>query len=124
MARLKWKALISSKLCRPAVVSILALNVFRSMRFAHNHLLSNISDMSLNVYYYTLKRDRPNHELWLDVALSKTLKAVSDQLDVQLLFLLIDDTMLQKKGENLDYTQDSLTMQRTTAPIISRDIVW
>ena len=44
------------------VVSILALDVFRSVRVAHRHVLSKLSGTSLNAYYYTLKCGRLNHK--------------------------------------------------------------
>ncbi len=68
------------------VVSILALDIFRSVRFAHRHVLSKLSDTSLNAYYYALKTDRLDHESWRDVTLSKALKVVPKQLAVQPLF--------------------------------------
>lgn len=43
------------------VVSILALDTFRSVRSAHRHVLTKLSDTSLNTYYYALKTDRPDH---------------------------------------------------------------
>ena len=84
------------------VVSILALDIFRSVRFAHRHVLSKLSDTSLNAYYYALKTDRLDHESWRDVTLSKALKVVPKQLAVQPLFLSIDDTMVEKEGEKFE----------------------
>ncbi len=84
------------------VISILALDIFRSVRFAHRHVLSKISDTSLNAYYYTLKTDRMDHQSWRDVTLSKALKIVPGQLDAQPLFLSIDDTMVEKKGNKFE----------------------
>ena len=49
------------------IVSILALDIFCSVRFAHRHVLSRLSDTSLNAYYYVLKTDRMNHASWRDV---------------------------------------------------------
>ena len=40
------------------IVSTLALDVFRSVRFAHRHVLSKLSDTSLNAYYYALKTNK------------------------------------------------------------------
>ena len=37
------------------VVSILTLDIFRSVRFAHRHVISKISDTSLNASYYIQK---------------------------------------------------------------------
>ncbi len=44
------------------VISILALDIFRSVRFAHRHVLSKLSDTSLNAYFYALRTDRSDHE--------------------------------------------------------------
>lgn len=84
------------------VVSILALDIFRSVRFAHGHILSKLSDTSLNAYYYALTADRLSHASWRDVTLSKALKAVPPQLELQPLFLSIDDTMAEKAGEKFE----------------------
>ncbi len=83
-------------------VSILALDIFRSVRFAHSHVLSKLSGTSLNAYYYALKTDRLDHAKWRDVTVSKALKAVPAQLGPQPLFLSIDDTMAEKKGEKFE----------------------
>ena len=84
------------------VVSVLTLDVFRSVRFAHRHVLSKLSDTSLNAYYYALKTDRPDHEAWGRVTAAKALKAVPEPLEPQPLFLSIDDTMVEKKGERFE----------------------
>ena len=84
------------------VVSILTLDIFRSVRFAHRHVLSKLSDTSLNAYYYALKTDSLDHESWRDVTLSKALKTVPDGLAAQPLFLSVDDTMVEKEGEKFE----------------------
>ena len=84
------------------IVSILALDIFRSVRFAHGHILSKLSDTSLNAYYYALKTDRLDHASWRDVTVSKALKTVPAQLESQPLFLSIDDTMVEKAGEKFE----------------------
>ena len=43
------------------IVSILILDIFRSVRFAHRRVLTKLSDTSPNVYYYALKIDRLDH---------------------------------------------------------------
>jgi len=84
------------------VVSILTLDIFRSVRFAHRHVLSKLSGTSLNAYYYALKTDRLDHAPWWGVTVSKALKTVPAQLETQPLFLSIDDTMVEKKGEKFE----------------------
>ena len=84
------------------IVSILTLDIFRSVRFAHGHVLSKLSDTSLNAYYYALKTERMDHDSWRDVTVSKALRAVPGQLEAQPLFLSIDDTMVEKEGEKFE----------------------
>ncbi len=84
------------------VVSILTLDIFRSVRFAHRHVLSKLSGTSLNACYYALKTDRLDHAPWRDVTVSKALKVVPAQLESQPLFLSIDDTMVEKEGEKFE----------------------
>ncbi len=84
------------------IVSILALDIFRSVRFAHRHVLAKLSATSLNAYYYALKTDRLDHESWRNVTLSKALKAVPVHLAAQPLFLSIDDTMVEKEGDKFE----------------------
>ena len=83
-------------------VSILALDIFRSVRFAHRHVLTKLSDTSLNAYYYALKTGRLDHEAWRDVTVSKALRTVPDRLKEQPLFLSVDDTMVEKEGEKFE----------------------
>ncbi len=84
------------------IVSVLALDVFRSVRFAHSHVLSKLSDTSLNAYYYALRTERLDHEAWRNVTASKALRTVPAQLASQPLFLSIDDTMVEKEGEKFE----------------------
>lgn len=44
------------------VISVLTLDIFRSVRLAHGHVLSKFSETSLNAYYYALRTDSLNHE--------------------------------------------------------------
>ena len=84
------------------VVSILALDIFRSVRFAHRHVLSRLSDTSLNAYYYALRTDSLDHGSWRGVTVSKALRTVPDQLKGQPFFLSIDDTMVEKEGDKFE----------------------
>ena len=80
------------------IVSILALDTFRSVRFAHRHVLTKLSRTSLNAYYYALRTDGLDHGAWRDVTVSKALGVVPSQLREQPLFLSVDDTMVEKEG--------------------------
>ncbi|HCT92126.1 MAG TPA: hypothetical protein DF613_12235 [Lachnospiraceae bacterium] len=84
------------------VISILALDIFRSVRFAHSHVISRLCGTSLNAFYYTLKTDAYDHSVWNDVTVSKAVRAVPGPLEDQPLFLSIDDTMVEKSGRHFE----------------------
>ena len=84
------------------VISILTLDIFRSVRFAHTHVISRLSATSLNAFYYTLKTDAYDHSVWNDVTVSKAVRAVPRPLEGQPLFLSIDDTMVEKFGRHFE----------------------
>ncbi|MDO4339067.1 MAG: transposase [Eubacteriales bacterium] len=84
------------------VISILTLDIFRSVRFAHSHVITRLSDTSLNAFYYTLKTDSYDHSAWNDITVSKALRAVPGPLEDQPLFLSIDDTMVEKSGTHFE----------------------
>lgn len=86
------------------ILSILTLDTFRSVRFAHRHVLSRISDTSLNAYYYTLKSETWDHSAWSDVTVRKVLKVIPSDLSSQPLFLSIDDTMIEKAGKHFEFS--------------------
>ncbi len=81
----------------------LTLDIFRSVRFAHGHVISRFSDTSLNAFYYTLKTDAYDHSPWNDVTVSKVVRAVPEPLGKQPLFLSIDDTMVEKFGRCFEF---------------------
>ena len=76
--------------------------MFRSVRFAHRHVISRLSDTSLNAFYYTLKTDAYAHSVWNDVTVSKAVRAVPGPLEEQPLFLSVDDTMVEKFGKHFE----------------------
>lgn len=84
------------------VISILTLDVFRSVRFAHSHVISRLADTSLNAFYYTLKTDAYDHSIWNDVTTAKAIRVVPDSLYKHPLFLSIDDTMVEKSGSHFE----------------------
>lgn len=84
------------------VISILTLDIFRSVRFAHSHVITRFSDTSLNAFYYSLKTDSYEHSAWNDITVSKALRAVPGSLEDQPLFLSIDDTMVEKSGTHFE----------------------
>ncbi len=80
----------------------MTLDIFRSVRFAHSHVISRLSDTSLNAFYYTLKTNAYDHSVWNDVTVSKAVRAVPGSLEEQPLFLSIDDTMVENSGKHFE----------------------
>ena len=107
------------------VVSILVLDIFRSVRFAHRHVLSKLSDTSLNAYHYALKTDRLGHGSWSGVTLSKALRVVPGQLWLHSRCSFpLTTPWWKRKGRNSNSAQGFLTMPHIMVPIIWTDIVW
>jgi len=86
------------------ILAILTLDTFRSVSFAHRHVISKISKTSLNAFYYTLQTDAFEHSAWNDVTTKKALSVVPEQLDSQPLFLSVDDTLVEKFGKKFEYS--------------------
>ena len=63
-------------------------------------MIFRLSDTSLNAFYYTPKTDSYDHSVWNDVTVFKAVRAVPGSLQEQLLFLSIDDTMIEKSGKH------------------------
>ncbi len=80
------------------VVSMLALDCFHSIRFAWIHIISRLTNKSLNSFYYTLEHGRFDCHRWALVTARHALCAVPAQLRGWALFLSIDDTMVEKYG--------------------------
>ncbi len=84
------------------ILVLLTLDTFRSVKFAHRHVISKLSKTSLNAFYYTLQTDAFEHSLWNDVTTKKALSVIPEQLDSQPLFLSIDDTLIEKFGKKFE----------------------
>ena len=86
------------------ILAILILDTFRSVSFAHRHVISKMSKTSLNAFYYVLQTDAFEHSTWNDVTTRKALSVVPEQLDSQPLFLSIDDTLIEKFGKKFEHS--------------------
>ena len=86
------------------ILAILTLDTFRSVSFAHRHVISKMSKTSLNAFYYTLQTDAFEHSVWNEVTTKKALSVVPEQLDSQPLFLSIDDTLIEKFGKKFEHS--------------------
>lgn len=80
------------------VISMLALESFRSIRFAWYHIISRLTDKSLNSFYYSLGYADFDHLRWMAVTARLALGCISPSLKDSAVFLSIDDTMVEKYG--------------------------
>lgn len=78
--------------------SMLTLDSFRSIRFAWRHIISRLSDKSLNSFYYTLGYAAFDHLRWMAVTARLALGCIPPSLKGLTVFLSIDDTMVEKYG--------------------------
>ncbi len=79
-------------------ISMLALDSFRSIRFAWLHIISKLSGKSLNSFYYTLGYAAFDHLKWMAVTARLALGSIPLSLKDSAVFLSIDDTMVEKYG--------------------------
>ena len=80
------------------VISMLALESFRSIRFAWMHIISRLTSKSLNSFYYTLGYAAFDHLKWMAVTARLALGCIPLSLKDSVVFLSIDDTMVEKYG--------------------------
>ena len=79
-------------------ISMMALDSFRSIRFAWMHIISKLTGKSLNSFYYTLACATFDHFRWMAVTARLALNCIPLPLKGFAVFLSIDDTMVEKYG--------------------------
>lgn len=77
---------------------MLALESFRSIRFAWMHIISKLTGKSLNSFYYSLSYATFDHLRWASVTARLALSCIPLSLKGSAVFLSIDDTMVEKYG--------------------------
>ena len=106
-----WKIFFSyfSKQTRPTarhlfelVLSLFALNGYRSVRFFYEHFIRNISNNSLTSYYYALNESKIDLQDWLEKLSSAALDIIPSQFSEYPIVLAIDDTMVEKFGTSFE----------------------
>ena len=80
------------------VISMLALESFRSVRFAWIHIISKLTGKSLNSFYYTLGYAAFDHHRWMAATARLALGCIPPSLKGAAIFLSIDDTLVEKYG--------------------------
>lgn len=79
-------------------VSMLALESFRSVRFAWMHIISKLTGKSLNSFYHILAYAPFDHLRWPAVTARLALRCIPPSLKASAVFLSIDDTLVEKFG--------------------------
>lgn len=85
------------------LLSVLALDGFRSVKFGFEHFIESISAYQLKSYYYTLNESRIDLESWTKHLMQMALSVIDKSLQKQAVILSIDDTMAEKSGEKFEY---------------------
>lgn len=106
------------------VISILTLDIFRSVHFVHSHVISKLSDTSLNAFYYTLKMNAYTHSVWNDVTVSKAVHLFLALWKFSRFFFLLMMLWSKNLVSILNFVPNCMIMLPTMAPIILMDIVW
>ncbi len=78
------------------VISMLALDCFRYVRFAWIHIISKITNKPLNSFYYSLEHGSFDHLRWPSVTARLALCVIPSSLKDMAVFLSIDDTVVEK----------------------------
>jgi len=80
------------------VLAAITLESFRSIRFLYEHFISRISTKSLNAFYYACSYANVDFSKFASVTVSLMLKLIPQTLEIQPIFLVIDDTLVEKFG--------------------------
>ena len=84
------------------ILSILTLESAHSIRFLYQHFLSEITEKSLNVFYYACSYAKVDSSRFMNTTVRITLKLIPDSLQTQPVFLCVDDTMVSKFGTKFE----------------------
>ena len=84
------------------VLSILALESAKSIRFLYRHFLAGITEKSLNAFYYMCSYAKIDYSKFMNVTARIALKLIPKILETQPVFLCIDDTMVSKFGRKFE----------------------
>ena len=84
------------------ILSILALESARSIRFLYEHFLSEITEKSLTAFYYACSYAKIDYSGFMNTTARIALKLISDSLQTQPVFLCVDDTIVSKFGTKFE----------------------
>ena len=78
------------------VLSMLVMESFHSICFAWGHIVSRLTDKSLNSFYYILSYATFGHLSWIAVTARLALGCITPSLKDSAIFFSINDTMVEK----------------------------
>ena len=84
------------------ILSILALESARSIRFLYEHFLSEITEKSLTAFYYACSHAKIDYSEFMNTTARIALKLIPDSLQTQPVFLCVDDTIVSKFGTKFE----------------------
>ena len=84
------------------ILSILALESARSIRFLYEHFLSEITEKSLTAFYYACSHAKIDYSGFMNTTARIALKLIPDSLQTQPVFLCVDDTIVSKFGTKFE----------------------
>ena len=92
------------------LMSVLGLDGFRSVKFSYSHFIQSLSDFKLKSYYFMLNESKIDIDTWMEALILMAISIIPKELSQQLLVLSIDDTMVEKFGDNLNAAKNFLIM--------------
>ena len=84
------------------ILSMLALESARSIRFLYEHFLSEITEKSLTAFYYACSYAKIDYSGFMNTTARIALKLIPDSLQTQPVFLCVDDTIVSKFGTKFE----------------------
>lgn len=84
------------------VISMIALESVRSVRFLYKHFLAGITEKSLNAFYYACSHAKADCSGFMNVTASLALRLIPGFLNPEPVFLCLDDTMVPKSGKKFE----------------------
>ena len=84
------------------ILSILALESARSIRFLYEHFLSEITEKSLTAFYYACSHAKIDYSGFMNTTARIALKLIPDSLQTHPVFLCVDDTIVSKFGTKFE----------------------
>lgn len=84
------------------LISMLALESADSVRFVYRHFMRRIWAHSLNALYHALSYAKVDYSRFMGVTARMAASCIDPWLESQPVFILIDDTMAEKKGKKFE----------------------